>query len=181
MLTKKQYAELQQKTIRMLKQHKIAITKEEEKRIEIIDHGLGYGQPVMVEILVYENNDIYCAKELVMFFGQIVPEHRHPPLGTYKGKQETFRCRVGEIYLYVPGKPVKKPKADLSKTDRKQYFTNWHEIILKPGQQYTLPPNTWHWFQAGPKGAIVSEFSSRSVDPKDMFTDPGIKRMTVVR
>ena len=49
-------------------------------------------------------------------------------------------------------------------------FNVWHEIVLKPGEQYTLAPNTLHWFQAGPEGAIVSEFSSSSRDRFDIFT-----------
>jgi D-lyxose ketol-isomerase len=50
------------------------------------------------------------------------------------------------------------------------------QICLKPGEQYTLHPDTLHWFQAGPEGAIVSEFSTRSTDDQDVFTDTRIKR-----
>ena len=50
--------------------------------------------------------------------------------------------------------------------------------MLKPGEQYTLNPNTLHWFQAGSKGAVVSEFSTRSLDEKDIFTDREIARIT---
>jgi len=32
------------------------------------------------------------------------------------------------------------------------------------------------WFQAGPEGAIVSEFSMRSFDKENSFTDPEIAR-----
>src|SRR6185437_11532858 len=47
-----------------------------------------------------------CAKELVLFPGQTCPEHRHPPLGPDKpGKEETFRCRWGTVYLYVARAP----------------------------------------------------------------------------
>jgi D-lyxose ketol-isomerase len=41
-------------------------------------------------------------------------------------------------------------------------------------------PNTLHWFQGGPQGAIVSEFSTRSRDEFDIFTDPDIRRAPVV-
>ncbi|MEN6311955.1 MAG: D-lyxose/D-mannose family sugar isomerase, partial [Acidobacteriota bacterium] len=34
-----------------------------------------------------------------------------------------------------------------------------------------------HWFQAGDKGAVVSEFSSTSIDERDLFTDPHIRRV----
>ena len=48
---------------------------------------------------------------------------------------------------------------------------------VSPGDQYTIPPNTLHWFQSGDEGAIVSEFSSTSRDESDIFTDPRIKRV----
>ena len=48
--------------------------------------------------------------------------------------------------------------------------------MLGPGDQYTIPPDTLHWFKAGTEGAIVSEFSSTSRDDLDVFTDPAIRR-----
>jgi D-lyxose ketol-isomerase len=59
-------------------------------------------------------------------------------------------------------------------------YTAQHELVLHPGEQHTVAPDTLHWFQAGPDGAIVSEFSTRSTDEADVFTDPDIKRITVV-
>ena len=47
----------------------------------------------------------------------------------------------------------------------------FHEIVLNPGEQYTIMPETWHWFQAGDEGAVISEFSTRSTDETDSFTD----------
>ena len=55
-------------------------------------------------------------------------------------------------------------------------YTVRHEIVLRPGEQHTIPPNTLHWFQAGPEGAVVSEFSTQSRDDLDVFTDPRIER-----
>ena len=175
-LTKKIVNDARKRAIEMLKKACIAITEEEAKNIEVTDFGLGDLSTFGLQIVVYVNNERYCAKELIMFPRQICPEHRHPPIGSYPGKQETFRCRWGEVYLYVPGPPTKNPKAKIPQEKRK-YFTVWHEIILKPGDQYTIPPDTPHWFQAGDQGAIVSEFSSMSVDEKDIFTDPNIKRI----
>ena len=76
----------------------------------------------------------------------------------------------------MPGEPVASPKAK----PPSEFYTVFHEIVLRPGEQYTLPPETLHWFQAGPEGAIVSEFSSPSVDEADIFTDPNIKRLPVI-
>ena len=56
----------------------------------------------------------------------------------------------------------------------------FHEIVLHPGEQYTIMPETWHWFQAGPEGAVISEFSTRSTDETDVFTDPRLVRATVI-
>jgi D-lyxose ketol-isomerase len=56
-------------------------------------------------------------------------------------------------------------------------YTVFHEIELGPGDQYTIPPDTLHWFRAGEEGAVVSEFSSTSRDELDLFTDPRIVRI----
>ena len=95
------------------------------------------------------------------------------------GKEETFRCRSGLVYLYLEGPPAERPTCRPAKVGRGA-FTVWHEVALLPGQQHTVPPNTLHWFQAGPEGAIVSEFSTHSRDDLDVFTDPDIARTTVV-
>ncbi len=172
--------ELQERTSRILEKAGIALTDAERENIEIADFGLGDVENVGLELVVYENNDRYCAKELVLFPRQFCPEHRHPRLSeSNPGKQETFRCRQGEVYLYVEGQSTPRPKARVPEKYR-PYLTAWKEIVMKPGDQYTLPPNTLHWFQAGDEGAIVSEFSSTSSDETDYFTDPNIKRIPVI-
>lgn len=179
MIKRSKAEELKRKSLELLKKAGIIITDEEYKNMEVVDCGFGIPEEIGLQIIVYVNNERYCAKELILLPRQTCPEHRHPPLSPANpGKQETFRCRYGEVYLYVPGSPTKNPKAILKK--RSQYFTVWHEIVLKPGQQYTIPPDTLHWFQAGDEGAIVSEFSSQSIDETDIFTDPDIKRITEI-
>ncbi|MCX8064314.1 MAG: D-lyxose/D-mannose family sugar isomerase [Candidatus Hydrogenedentes bacterium] len=160
----------------MLRKQGITITEEEKKQIEITDFGLNQYEKIGLAILVYVNTERYCAKELIMLPYMICPEHRHPPIGNDTGKMETFRCRWGTVYLYTEGEHTLNPKAVVPE-DSKKFFTVWKEIILTPGEQYTIPPNTLHWFQAGPEGAIVSEFSSTSRDEMDIFTDPRIIRV----
>jgi D-lyxose ketol-isomerase len=53
----------------------------------------------------------------------------------------------------------------------------WHEVVLQPGEQYTVAGNCLHWFQAGPEGAVLSEFSTPSTDENDIFTDPDVRRI----
>ncbi len=159
----------------MLGQAGIAITPEERSRVEVADFGLGELEQTGLQLLTYLNTARCCAKELVITPGQTCPEHRHPAVGGSPGKEETFRCRWGTVYLYVSGEPAQAP-ACRPPAGSEAHYTVCREIRLTPGEQYTLMPDTKHWFQAGPEGAIVSEFSTRSTDENDIFTDPRVIR-----
>ncbi len=177
MLSRQEFEQAQVRAAAALDAAGIVITPAERANIEVADFGLNDLSHIGLELVVYVNTDRCCGKELVLFPGQICPEHRHPPIGTTNpGKEETFRVRAGQVYLYLPGEAAAAPKATVPAA-RKPYMTVWHEIILNPGEQYTLQPNTLHWFQAGPDGAVVSEFSTKSLDELDVFTDPAIQRM----
>lgn len=178
-LTKEELRKWQQKAYDYLQRAGIVLTPEERENIEIADLGLGDFERTGLALVVYVNTERVCAKELVLLPGQTCPQHFHPPVNGQPGKEETFRCRWGEVYLYVPGEPAPNPKAKPPAGDE-EYYTVWHEIVLRPGDQYTLYPETWHWFQGGPEGAVVSEFSTRSTDENDLFTDPRIKRLPEV-
>jgi D-lyxose ketol-isomerase len=181
MLTQKQFRAAQRRTHDYLKRAGIVLTRAEIHNIEIADMGLGELDLTGLQLVVYINTDRCCAKELVLFPRQTCPEHVHPPLPQFNepGKEETFRCRWGNVYLYVEGVPTPRPRAKPPK-HRTEHYTVWREIALKPGDQYTIPPNTRHWFQAGPRGAVVSEFSTTSRDEYDIFTDPAIRRAPVI-
>jgi D-lyxose ketol-isomerase len=143
--------------------------------------GLGELEKSGLQLITYVNTDRYCAKDLVLMPRQTCPEHKHPPLGPGNpGKMETFRCRFGKVFLYVEGAPAAMPKAQ-PPTGSEPYYTVFHEVELNPGEQYTIAPNTLHWFQAGDEGAVVSEFSSTSHDESDIFTDVRIRRMPTVQ
>lgn len=164
------------RTIAMLRQAGVVLTDEEQSKVEIADMGLGELERTGLQLITYVNTDRYCAKDLVLLPGQTCPEHRHPPLGPQNpGKMETFRCRMGLVRLYVEGAPTADPQAK-PPAGSEEHYTVFHEIVLKPGEQYTIPPDTLHWFQAGDEGAVISEFSSTSHDESDIFTDPRIKR-----
>ena len=169
----------QERARKALAEAGIVLTQEEAANIEVTDTSLNRLNSEGLEIVTYVNNEIYCAKELVIFPGQTCPEHRHPPFEGSLGKQETFRCRQGLVWLYVEGKRTENIQAKVPE-ESKPYYTAFHEIVLRPGEQYTIPRNTLHWFQGGPEGAIVSEFSSASRDEFDVFTNPNIRRITAV-
>jgi D-lyxose ketol-isomerase len=177
MITRTAVCEAQARAAAMLDEAGIALTAKERDQIEITEFGLGEWERTGLALIVYVNTDRYCAKELVLLPRQTCPEHRHPPVGSDPGKQETFRCRQGLVWLYVEGeRATGEPQARVP-AGSEAYYTVFHEITLGPGEQYTIPPNTWHWFQAGDEGAIVSEFSSTSRDEFDVFRDPRIVRI----
>lgn len=151
----------------------IILTDAEKKNIEVVDFELGIVDDVGLQLLTYINTQRVCAKEMVLTPFQTCPEHKHVPTNGMEGKEETFRCRYGKVYLYVPGEGRKEDiKARIPGTK----VSIFHEIVLTPGDQYTLMPETWHWFQAGEEGAVISEFSTRSTDETDVFTDERLVR-----
>ena len=154
MLMKAEAEAARERAAAMLAEAGVVLTTAEREAIEVADFGLGDLERWGLQLVVYVNTERVCAKELVLFPRQICPEHRHPPVAGSPGKEETFRCRRGLVHLHVGGE----------------------EVVLRPGDQFTISPDTLHWFQAGDEGAIVSEFSTRSRDETDVFTDPRVVR-----
>ena len=156
---------------------KAGIIVREDEEIEVADFGLDKVEKIGLQLCVYINTQRVCAKEMVLLPYQTCPEHKHVKTNGNEGKEETFRCRYGKVYLYVSGEGRKEDiQGKLPETDT----TVYHEIILNPGEQYTIMPETLHWFQAGQEGAVVSEFSTRSTDESDVFTDKRIERETKI-
>src|SRR5437763_4006868 len=89
----------------------------------------------------------------------LLPSTRQPPAGV--GIAATI-CGLGQ-WMPVNKHTIFKLAARLA-AGRESTYTVRHEIVLHLGQQYTIPPDTLHWFQAGEEGAIVSELSSSSRD-----------------
>lgn len=150
----------------------IVLTPQEEACIEVADFGLNDQEHTGLQLLTYVNTDRVCAKEMVLFPGQTCPEHYHPGVNGQPGKEETFRCRWGSVYLYLEGDPAPNPHG----APPEGVYTVFREVALHPGEQYTLYPDTLHWFQAGEEGAVISEFSTHSTDENDVFSDSSIIR-----
>ena len=152
----------------------IVLTEKEKENMETADFGLGRIDRVGLQLIVYVNTDRVCAKEMVLLPYQVCPEHRHVPTNGEQGKEETFRCRYGKVYLYTDGDGDRDntgvPLPDTT-------VTVFHETVLEPGEQFTIMPGTLHWFAAGAEGAVISEFSTHSTDETDFFTDPEIVRI----
>ena len=179
MITRAEYEAAQARAAALLRRTGVALRPDELDRIAVADFGLGELQQTGAQILTLLDTDEIAVKLIALFPGQTLPEHRHPRLGDYPGKAETLRCEWGEVRLYTEGAPEADP-AGRPPASRRETYTVWREVILQHGEQITLPPDTLHWFQPGPEGAVVWSFSSRAVDVQDMFTDGEIRRETVV-
>ena len=152
---------------------KIVLTDEEKDNLEVIDLGLGDFRNTGLTLVTYINTERCCGKEMVLLPHQTCPEHLHPTIDGIPGKEETFRCRWGKVHLFVSGEET--PDRGVNPPENGKYSV-FHEVILLPGQQYTIYPDTLHWFQAGDEGAVISEFSTKSNDDTDIFTDERIVR-----
>ena len=179
MLTKKKYREAQEKALAYLKKASVVLGKGEEERITVDDFGLSDLEHQGAQILTFFNTSRISAKIIVLFPWQILPEHWHPGIENDVGKEEMIRVRWGELYLYVPGEPTPHPKGRIPPAERSN-FTVGHEIILKPGDQHLVDPQTVHWFQAGPEGAVIDDYSSTARDLQDGFTNPCVVRETKI-
>ena len=169
-------SEARSRAAAILEREGIALTEQERGAIEIADFGLGDLERTGLEIVIYVNTDRYCAKELILFPRQTCPQHRHPPVGADPGKEETFRCRRGLVWLYVEGDPTPISRRGRQRAARTTIRSSTKSRCF-PAISTRSPPNTLHWFQAADEGAIVSEFSSTSRDEFDIFTDPRIVRV----
>ena len=172
-MKKSEVNEMRSLALEYYKKAGIILTEEEKANIEVADLGLGMVKQVGLEIVTYINTERVCSKEMVLIPYQTCPEHMHVPTNGKEGKEETFRCRYGKVYLYVPGEGRRE---DIQGRIPGTEVSIFHEIVLEPGDQYTLMPETWHWFQAGADGAVISEFSTRSTDETDIFTDKRLVR-----
>jgi len=178
-MKQEKYDEIKRKALEMFRKARIVLTETEKNAMEVADFGLHNVEVTGLQLITYVNTEKVCAKELALLPNQTCPEHKHPKRDFDDGKEETFRCKYGKVYLYVSGTETEHRSAQPPIGDE-DYYTVYHEIILEPGGQYTIPPNTLHWFKAGNEGAIISEFSTKSTDKSDIFTDPRIKRIPII-
>ena len=173
-MKREEYRQIATEAFALYEKAHLVLTEEEKAHLEITDYALGNVRETGTEIILYVNTPRCCAKEMALLPFQTCPEHRHAQIESigYPGKEETFRCRYGKVFLYVSGEAAAHIQARLPHG----VYTEFHEIVLLPGQQYTMQPDTLHWFQAGEEGAVISEFSTTSYDECDIFTDPAIVR-----
>ena len=179
MITRNEYEIILKEATEILTHVGIVVCQHEIKAMEVADLGLSEIRISGAQIITLVDTKQIGAKLLVMLPNQTMPEHTHPHLDGYQGKEETLRCEWGELYVYGPGERTLNPKG-CPPEHRQHTYTMWHEYILSSGDQVTFLPNSPHWFQGGPEGCVFWSFSTKVLDHEDQFTDSEIQRKTVI-
>ena len=148
-----------------------------ERKIWASDFGLGRFPEAGVGGIIWWGDQPHNFSSLDAFLlpGQIIPEHWHVRQGDVPEKMEAWLVRFGEMYVYGEGERTPKIRAKPSPADA-AHITVKAERILGVGDVAGIArPLEKHWMQAGPDGAIFSEFSTYHTGAAVRFTDPKIK------
>lgn len=178
MIYRSKVKELQGKAAIMLKNSGFPLTDSEIDSIAVADFGLGKPECEGAQILTLFATDRISAKLIVLFDGQILPEHWHPPVGNDPGKEEIIRGYYGTVYYFddFSGAPA-TPDVPAGKSS---VYTCRTRLDLAPGMQVIVPPGRKHWLQGGSEGGCVISFSTCVRDILDQFTDKAIIRTTEI-
>lgn len=176
MIKRSEVKTAQKRAFEMMLAAGIAVRDEERDAIAVADFGLSRLGEFGGEILTLVETARYGAKIIVLFPGQILPEHWHPPVEEDPGKEETVRTAWGTLLLYTDGDNTLSE--GFIPPGKEAAFSCLHERVMKPGDQVTFRPGEKHWFQGGDEGCVVYSFSSVVRDVLDGFTDPEIVRST---
>lgn len=172
-MTRQKYEEQVKKTLDYFEKANIKLTEKEKSNIEIADFGKNMIDEIGLQLLVYVNTERVCAKEWCSF--RVRPARStsiYLPAESPGKRKPSAADSEKSISMWRVKKNTEKIKASVPASE----ITVFHEIVLRPGEQYTIQPETLHWFQAGKEGAVISEFSTRSTDETDIFTDKSIIR-----
>lgn len=162
---------VREESLELIRKSGLAMTPEECNQLEVNDFGLGDIRKEgfsFVDILRTKRLRITV---LILLPNQSLPQHVHPPYEEEIGKEETIRVLFGQtrVYLGKPGEPENQIEIPPGK---EKYYTAKHEVVLSPGEQYTIDPSTNHWFQGGAEGAVNICFQNRVDETRNIFFDP---------
>lgn len=160
-----------------LKQHGYPVNDTIAKKLFVTDFGLGRFTDVGLGAIVWHGDEKYNYSGLDAYLlpGQIIPEHWHVKVGNVPEKMEVWLVRSGEIYTYAEGAPTSNMRAKLTDADAAHITVKSERILLVGEIAGISRPLEKHWMQAGPQGAIFTEFSTFHTGEAVKFTDAKVK------
>lgn len=147
------------------------------QKLFVSDFNLGRFTEVGLAAIVWwgDEKHNYSGLDAFLLPGQVIPEHWHVELPNVPAKMECWLIRHGEVYAYSEGERTQNIKAKVTRSDA-PYITVNNERVLRVGDVAGIShPLEKHWMQAGPQGAIFTEFCTFHSGEAVKFTDPKIK------
>lgn len=176
MLRRSDEKRLKAKAIAMLKESGFPLTDRELDSIAVADFGLSNPDREGAQILTLFATERISTKLIVLFPGQYLPEHWHPPVGSDPGKEEIIRGYYGSIIYGEEGED--NCREEYLPAEKKDFYSTRSIQRITPSDQVIIPSGKKHWLSGGNEGGIVLSFSTCVRDALDQFTDPGVKRIT---
>lgn len=176
MITREELQKGRTEAARLMRKAGVVFREEEMEKIEVADFGLSRQSEEGAQIFSMFDTERLAARIITLFPGQTEPEHWHEPNDT--GKEETLRVIMGTLLLFVEGEDT-MTRGKIPPVSR-EYYTSRHELVLEPGDTITLVPGHRHWFQAEEEPVVFYCISTTASDARDPFTDPHVRRVTVV-
>lgn len=158
----------------LIRRSGVHIRDAEIEQLLLVDFGLGDFEREGVAITDIVHTPALRLKILVLLPGQTLPEHIHPPYDDSPGKEETLRVIYGSVRVYLPGPDTMKEGA--LPPGKEDFYTLRNENLIQPIGQLTIPPDVWHWFQAGAQGAVCYAFYPQAVESHNRFRDPRVPK-----
>ncbi len=160
-----------------LKQRGYPVNDTIAQKLFVTDFSLGRFTDVGLAAIIWWGDEKHNFTGLDAFLlpGQIIPEHWHVKVRDIPEKMEAWLVRSGEIYAYAEGAPTPNMRAKLTDADA-AHITVKNERILRVGEIAGISrPLEKHWMQAGPQGAIFTEFSTFHTGEAVKFTDAKVR------
>lgn len=148
-----------------------SVSQDELNRIEVNDLGLGNIRKEGFSFIDILRTKRLRITVLMLLPGQSLPQHVHPPYEDEIGKEETIRVIYGQTKVYSAEDDQNKENIKIPE-GKEKYYTAKYEVHLNQGEQYTVKPNTNHWFQGGEEGAVNICFQNRVDETRNIFFDP---------
>jgi len=147
------------------------------QKLFVTDFGLGRFTDTGMGVIVWHSDEKYnyAGLDAYLLPGQIIPEHWHVKVRDIPEKMEVWLVRSGEIYTYAEGALTPNMREKIKDADAAN-ITAKSERILRVGEIAGISrPLEKHWMQAGPLGAIFTEFSTFHTGEAVRFTDANVK------
>ncbi|MBD3241065.1 MAG: D-lyxose/D-mannose family sugar isomerase [Chitinivibrionales bacterium] len=154
----------------LLRASGVPLSTKELRNITVLDYGLGDVRTEGLQNITLLRTARLEVKVQVLLADQSVPQHVHLPYAGNPGKEETIRVLWGTLRLYRNGPDTLREGC--IPPGKERYYSLRNETVLRSGNQTTIAPGEWHWFQGGNNGVVAMSFYTRADNSHNRYADP---------